>query len=160
MILKILKKNNKNITKHNYSIENIWFYDIDILSDYVITKSKPAVILYEYEIESKFTVNSILEISCNILYKYANYNDIGLLRHTYSLLDTNNSLIQVYNIIHTNSGDNFTNHLTMNNNLSFLFKNSHTDKLKIELQVAMVGLNRNDSIGFRILDPYKIIFFV
>ena len=44
------KINNKNIIKHNYSIENIWFYDIDILNDYIITKSKPAVILYEYEI--------------------------------------------------------------------------------------------------------------
>ena len=34
------KVNNKNIIKHNYSIENIWFYNIDILNDYVITKSK------------------------------------------------------------------------------------------------------------------------
>ena len=44
------------------------------------------------QFESKFTVNSILEISCNILYKYANYSDIGLLRHTYSLFDANDSL--------------------------------------------------------------------
>ena len=100
-------------------------------------------------------MNSIIEISCNILYKYANYNDIGLLRHTYSLLDVNDSLIQTRNIIHTNSGDNYTNHLTMNDNFSFLFKNSHTDKLKIRLQVAMVDLNRNDSIGFRIMNPCK-----
>ena len=149
------KINNKNIIKHNYSIENIWFYDIDILNNYIITKSKPAVILYEYEVESKFTVNSILEISCNILYKYANYNDIGLLRHTYSLLDANDSLIKVHNIIHTNSGDNFTNHHTMNDNFSILLKNSHTDKLKIELQVGLVDLNRNDHIGFRILNPYR-----
>ena len=43
----------------------------------------------------------------------------------------------------------------MNDSFSILFKNTHTDKLKIELQVAMVDLNRNDSIGFRILNPYK-----
>ena len=151
----IEKINEKDIIKHSYSIENIWFFNIDILNDYVLTKSKPAVILYEYEIESKLTVNSILEISCNILYKYANYNDIGLLRRTYSLLDVNDSLMQVHNIIHTNSGDNYTNHLTMNDNFSFSFKNNHTDKLKIELQVAMVNLNRDDSIGNRILNPYK-----
>ena len=48
----------------------------------------------------------------------------------------------------------------MNDNFSILFKNSHTDKLKIELQVAMVDLNRNDSVAFRILNPYKIISFV
>ena len=74
-----------------------------------------------------------MEISCNILYKYGSYNDVGLLRHTYSLLDANDNLIHVHNIIHTNSGDNFTNHLTMNDNFSILFKNTHTDKLKIEL---------------------------
>ena len=150
----IEKINNTKIIKHNYSIENIWFYDIDILYDFIINKSKHAVILYEHEIESKFTLNSILEISCNILYKYANYNDIGLLRHIYSLLEADNSLIQVYNIIHTNSGDNSTNYLTMNNNFSILLKNSHTDNLKIKLQIAMVDVNRNYHIGFRILNLF------
>ena len=91
------------------------------MSDYILAKSKPAVILYKYEIESKFTVNSILEISCNILYKYANYNDIGLLRHTYSLLDINDNLIYTHNIIHTNAGVNYTNHLTINDEFSILF---------------------------------------
>ena len=100
-------------------------------------------------------MNSILEISCNILYKYGSYNDVGLLRHTYSLLDGNDNLISVYNIIHTNSGDNFTNHLTINDNFSILFKDTHTDKLIFELQVAMVDLNRNNSIEFRILNLYK-----
>ena len=93
------KINSKNITKHKYGIENIWFYNVDILNDYIITKSKPAVILYEYEIEGKFIVNLILEISCNILYKYSSYNNIGLLRHTYSLLDDNDNLIHVHNIM-------------------------------------------------------------
>ena len=41
----------------------------------------------------------------------------------------------------------------MNDNFSILFKNSHADKLKIELQVGMVDLNRNDHTGFRILNP-------
>ena len=43
----------------------------------------------------------------------------------------------------------------MNDNFSILFKNNHTDKPKIELQVAMVNSNRKDSIGFRIINPYK-----
>ena len=142
------KINKKDIIKHNYSIENIWFFNIDIWYDYILTKSEPIVILYEHEIESKFTVNSILEISCNILYKYANYNNIGL-------LDVNDNLIQTHYIIHTNSGDNYTNHLMMDDNFSFLFKNSRTDRLKIRLEVALVNLNRDGSIGFRIMNPYK-----
>ena len=151
----IEKINNENITKYKCSIENIWFYIIDILNDYFITKSKPAATLYKHKIECKFIVNSTLEISCNILYKYGSYNKVGLLKHTYSLIDNNNNLIHTHNIMHTNSGDNFTNHLTMIDDFSILFKNTHTDKLKIELQVAVADLNRNDSIGFRIMNPYR-----
>ena len=71
--------------KHNYAIDNIWIYifNIDIVNTYTITSSK--VTLFEYIIEGIFITNSVLEISCNILYKYANYNDVGLLRHIYSL---------------------------------------------------------------------------
>ena len=94
----------KNIIKHNYAIDNIWFFNIDIINTYTIESSK--VTLFEYIIEGKFITNSVLEISCNILYKYANYNDVGLLKHIYSLLDANDNVIHAHNIIHTNSGDN------------------------------------------------------
>ena len=151
----IEKINNRNIIKHNYSIENIWFFSIDILNNYIITPLKPVISLFEYEIESKFIVNSILEIRCNIIYKYGNYNRVGLLRHTYSLLDDNNKLIHVHNIIHTNSGDYLANHLTMSDDLHVLFKNNHTDKLKIELQISKVDLNKSGNIGFRIMNSYK-----
>ena len=43
----------------------------------------------------------------------------------------------------------------MNDNFHILLKINYPDKLKIELQVAMIDLNINDSIGFRIMNPYK-----
>ena len=113
----------KNNIKHNYAIDDIWFFNIDIINTYTIETSK--VTLFEYIIEGKFITNSVLEISCNILYKYANYNDVGLLKHMYSSLDANYNVIHVHNIIHTNSGDNLKNDLTMNDDFSILFKNSH-----------------------------------
>ena len=113
----------ENIIKHNYAIDNIWFFNIDINNTYTIESSK--VTLFEYIIEGKFITNSVLEISCNILYKYANYNDVGLLKHIYSLLDANDNVIYVHNIIHTNSGDNLKNDLTMNDDFSILFKKSY-----------------------------------
>ena len=143
----------EKFVKHNYVIDNIWFYNIDIVSTYTIDSS--IADLFEYSIEGKFITNSILEISCNILYKYANYNDIRLLKHIYSLIDANGNLIYTHNIIHTNSGDNYTNHLTMNDNFSILFKNSHTSKLKIKLQLGKVDKNNNKIVGLRILNPYK-----
>ena len=148
-----IKESNKNIIKHNYAIENIWFFNIDIINTYTIESSK--VTLFEYTIEGIFITNSVLEISCNILYKYANYNDVGLLKHIYSLLDANDNVIHVHNIIHTNSGDNLKNDLTMNDDFSILFKNSHTSKLKIRLQLGKVDVSKNKAVGLRIMNPYN-----
>ena len=148
-----IKESNKNIIKHNYAIDNIWFFNIDIINTYTIESSK--VTLFEYIIEGKFITNSVLEISCNILYKYANYNDVGLLKHIYSLLDANDNVIHVHNIIHTNSGDNLKNDLTMNDDFSILFKNSHTSKLKIRLQLGKVDVSKNKTVGLRIMNPYN-----
>ena len=150
-----IEKNNKNIIKHNYAIENIYLYNIDILNTYTITPKKSVISLFEYIIEGKFIKNSILEITCNIIYKYANCNDVGLSRHTYSLMDANDNLIHVHNIMHTNSGDNLANHLTMNDDFRILFKDNHTDKMKIKLKVSKVDSNRSGSIGFRIMSPYN-----
>ena len=88
------------------------------------------------------------------MYKYANYNDVGSLKHIYSLLDANNNVIHVHNIIHTNSDDNLKNDLTMNDDFSILFKNSHTSKLKIKLQLGKVDISENKTVGLRILNPY------
>ena len=143
----------KNNIKHNYAIDDIWFFNIDIINTYTIETSK--VTLFEYTMEGKFITNSVLEISCNILYKYANYNDVGLLKHIYSLLDANDNVIHVHNIIHTNSGDNLKNDLTMNDDFSILFKNSHTSKLKIRLQLGKVDVSKNKTVGLRILNPYN-----
>ena len=143
----------KNNIKHNYAIDDIRFFNIDIINTYTIETSK--VTLFEYIIEGKFITNSVLEISCNILYKYANYNDVGLLKHIYSLLDANDNVIHVHNIIHTNSGDNLKNDLTMNDDFSILFKNSHTSKLKIRLQLGKVDVSKNKAVGLRIMNPYN-----
>ena len=153
----IEKINKKDIIKHNYSIENIWSYNIDILNTYTITPSNPIIFLFEYIIEGKFITNSILEISCKMMYKYIKHNDIGLLRHIYSLLDNNDNLIYSHNIIHTNAGDNLANHLTMNDDFSILFKNSHTNKMKMKLQVGKVDVNKAGNIGFKIMNPYNNI---
>ena len=128
-------------------------FNIDIVNTYTIESSK--VTLFEYIIEGIFITNSVLEISCNILYKYANYNDVGLLKHIYSLLDANDNVIHDHNIIHTNCGDNLKNDLTMNDDYSILFKNSHTSKLKIRLQFGKVDISNNKTVGLRIMNPYN-----
>ena len=43
----------------------------------------------------------------------------------------------------------------MNDSFSILFKNNHTSKLKIKLQLGKVDTNNSMTIGLRILDPYN-----
>ena len=64
-------------------------------------------------------------------------------------------MIHDHNIIHTNSGDNLTNDLTMNDDFSILFKNSYSDKLKIKLQLVKVDISKNKTVGLRIMNPYN-----
>ena len=70
-------------------------------------------------------------------------------------MDNIDNIIHVHNIMHTNSGDNLSNHLTMNDDFRILFKNNHTNKMKIRLQVSKVDLNRIGNVGFRIMNPYS-----
>ena len=43
----------------------------------------------------------------------------------------------------------------MNDTFAILFKNSHTPKLKLKLQIGKVDGNKFKSDGFRILNPYN-----
>ena len=147
-----IEESNKNIIKHNYAIENIWIHALNIANNFTITSSK--VTLFEYTFQGEFIVNSILEISCNILYKYDSYNDIGLLKHVYKLIDENDNDIYQHIIIHSNSGDNYTNHLTMNDTFNILFQNNNTSKLKLNLSIDKVDINNTKSVGLAILNPY------
>ena len=42
----------------------------------------------------------------------------------------------------------------MNDNFSISFKNSHTSKLKIKLELSKIDINNTKTVGLRILDPY------
>ena len=64
-------------------------------------------------------------------------------------------MIHDHNIIHTNSDDNLKNDLTMNDDFSILFKNSHTSKLKIRLQLGKVDISKSKIVGLRIMNPYN-----
>ena len=43
----------------------------------------------------------------------------------------------------------------MNDDFSILFKNSHTSKLKIRLQLGKVDISKNKTVGLRIMNSYN-----
>ena len=44
----------------------------------------------------------------------------------------------------------------MNDNFSILFKNSHTSKLKIKLQLSKIDIDNTKTVGLRILNPFTL----
>ena len=48
----------------------------------------------------------------------------------------------------------------MNDTFAILFKNSHTPKLKIKLQIGKVDTNNSKTVGIRIMNPYNNILSV
>ena len=93
-------KINKNIS--NYSIQNLFIYNIDVENNYTLNKDNPKFSIFIYNLEDKFKSNSILEVNCKLLYDYTIYNNISALMHVFKLYDKNNTLLHEYKNLTTN----------------------------------------------------------
>ena len=76
-----------------------------------MNKDNPEFSIFNYSLEDDFKSNSILEVSCKLLYDYTTYNNIGALMHVFKLYDENNNLLHEYKNLKTNSGDNLKDDL-------------------------------------------------
>ena len=128
----------------------MWIKVLNLDTDYNITYSTYSLI--DYLFQDEFIAGSYLEISCNILYKYDNYNHIGLLKHHYTILDDNDKVVQEHIILHSNSGDNASNHLTMNDFFTVLFITKPTNKLKLNLSINKLNINNTTAVKLEILN--------
>ena len=142
---------NTKLKKYRYTISSMWIKVLNLNTNYNITYSTYTLI--DYLFQDEFIKESYLEISCNILYKYDNYNHIGLLKHHYKILDDNDKIIHEHIILHTNSGDNASNHLTMNDSFTVLFITKPSYKLKLSLTIYKLDPNNTTSVKFKILNP-------
>ena len=142
---------NTKLKKYRYAISSMWIKVLNLNTDYNIDYSTYTLI--DYSFQDEFIKGSYLEISCNILYKYDNYNHIGLLKHRYKILDDNDKLVQEHIILHSNSGDDTANHLAMNDTFTVLFITKPTYKLKLNLTINKLDPNNTTSVKFKILNP-------
>ena len=99
---------------NKFSIENFFMYNIEIENNYKLNKDKTSFSIFKYTLEDDFKKDSILEIDCRLLYRYNNYNHIGLLHHIFKLNDDNDDMFYDYKSLITNSGDNLRNDVKQN----------------------------------------------
>ena len=97
-----------------FSIENFFIYNIEIENSYKLNKDKTSFSIFKYTLEDDFKKDSIIEIDCRLLYRYNNYNHIGLLQHIFKLYDDNDNMFYDYKSLKTNAGDNVRNDIKQN----------------------------------------------
>ena len=149
-------KNDLSDFKINYSIQNLFIYNIDVEQNYTLNKDNPTFSIFSYNIEDNFKSNSILEVNCKILYNYTSYNNIGALIHIFKLYDKNNELIYECKNLKSNSGDNlsaFLNHF----DLFYVKLNENYSIIKIELILSILD-NISKSVSCKLLNTFKSNF--
>ena len=144
--------------KINYSIQNLFIYNIDVEKNYTLNKDNPKFSIFSYNLEDDFKSNSILEFNCKILYNYTTYNNIGTLIHVFKLYDKNNELIHEYKNLKSNSGDNLSAYLNQND-VFYVKLNENYSIIKIEMILSILD-NITKSVSCKLLNTFKSNFYM
>ena len=140
----------------NYSIQNLFIYNINVEKNYTLNKENPEFSIFSYNLEDDFKSNSILEFNCKILYNYTSYNNIGTLTHIFKLYDKNNELIHEHKVLKSNSGDNLSAYLNQND-VFYVKLNENYSIIKIELILSILD-NISKSVSCKVLNTFKSNF--
>ena len=149
-------KNDLSDFKINYSIQNLFIFNIDVERNYTLNKDNPKFSIFSYNLKDDFKSNSILEVNCKILYNYTTYNNIGTLIHVFKLYDKNNTLIHEYKNLKSNTGDNLSAFLNQND-LFYVKLNDNYSIIKIELILSILD-NITKSVACKLLNTFKSNF--
>ena len=156
-----IKSNLSNIdfdSGNKYSIENFFIYNIEIEENYILNKDKTSFSIFKYALEDDFKKDSILEIDCRLLYRYNNYNHIGLLQQILKLYDNNDNMFYDYNSLLTNSGDNARNDIKQND-FFYVKLNDDYKIIKIELILSLINnVSNTTSVDCKLYNTYKSNF--
>ena len=156
-----IKSNLSNIdfdSGNKYSIENFFIYNIEIENSYKLNKDKTSFSIFKYTLEDDFKKDSILEIDCRLLYRYNNYNHIGLLQHIFKLYDDNDNMFYDYKSLITNSGDNLRNDIKQND-FFYVKLNDDYKIIKIELILSLINnVSNTTSVDCKLYNTYKSNF--
>ena len=141
-----------------FLIKNFFMYNIEIDNSYQLNKNNTFFSIFKYTLEDDFKKDSILEIDCRLLYRYNNYNHIGLLHHIFKLYDDNDNIIHDYKCLITNSGDNLKNDIKQND-LFYFTLNDNYENIKIELILSLINdVNDTTEVICKLYNSYKSNF--
>ena len=137
-------------------MQNLFIYNIDVENNCTLNKDNPKFSIFNNNLEDNFKSNSFLEVNCNLLYDYNNYNNIGTLIHVFKLYDENNTLLHEYKNLKANSGDNLKAFLNQND-LFYVKLNDNYSVIKIELFLNILD-NINKTVSCKLYNSLSSNF--
>ena len=148
-----IKNDLSNFKISNYSIQNLFIYNIDVENNYTLNEDNPDFSIFIYNLEDNFKSNLILEVNCKLLYDYNTYNHIGALMHVFKLYDENDTLLHEYKDSKANAGDNLKDGLNQID-IFYMKLNNNYSVIKIELILSILH-NINKSVSCKLYNSLK-----
>ena len=134
--------------KSNYTIDNIWLFNLNSNKDINFLSNIKKILVYETNIDYQFKVNSFIEINESILYKYENIKSFYfVLKETYVIMDQNDNILDKFSFNITSKGAVFRNYHIYNN--QYFFKVQSDIKI-LKLKVYLERLNDDNNMEFNL----------
>ena len=132
--------------KSNYVIDNILLFDLNLNKDISFKSDIKKILIYENTIDYQFKLNSIIEISECITYKYDNIKtSYYILKETYVLLDQNDLILDQFSFNIKSKGFIYSNLNIFDNQYFFKVK---SDITTLKLLVYLERINYNNEVEF------------
>ena len=134
--------------KSNYTIDNIWLFNLNSNKDINFLSNIKKILVYETNIDYQFKVNSFIELNESILYKYENIKSFYfVLKETCILMDKNNTILDKFSFNITSKGAVFRNYHIYNN--QYFFKVQSDIKI-LKLKVYLERINDDNDMEFNL----------
>ena len=127
--------------KSNYTIDNIWLFNLNFVKDINFKSDIKKILVYENNIDYLFKVNSYIEINESITYKYDNIKtSYYILKELYVLMDQNDIILDEFSFNIKSKGFIFNNLHIFDN--QFFFKvQSNITTLKLKVYLERINYN-------------------
>ena len=103
----IINANLARLDKIKYNIDDIYILELEQTKDLNFTSNIDKIEILNVLFNSTdFKAGGYIELFCQFLFKYPNYNTIGKFSLLFQFYDKNNNMFKEYTEIQTNSGDN------------------------------------------------------
>ena len=141
--------------KSNYTIDNIWLFNLNSNKDVNFKSNIKKILVYENNIDYQFKPNSFIELNESIVYKYDNIKSYYyVLKETYVLLDQNDIILDEFSFNIKSKGFIF-NDLHIYDNQYFFKVQSNITNLKLKVYLERINYDNNTEFNLQLNSDHQ-----